>query len=157
MISGPKTPDLDRMFIVALLLTRKMQQAEAVVIRSIQSLDPDASDELTRYAGIIKAAAADGIPLTEHAAIDVPSSCPNFAEELKNVMHLPPKLRYCFVARVLSGLSQDVCAELLSLMPHEVVAYTRAAISALSLAQTNVASVPSLDHGSQVRASIAIV
>jgi hypothetical protein len=129
-----KTPDLNKIFTVALLLTRRMHSAEMAVLRSIQSSDPDDITEKALVMGAIEAVAQFGIPFTDRTAVEWPASCPELPKELQKVMDLAPALRYCFVARVLAGLPLKVCASLLHLAPHEVAAYARTAVQALARA-----------------------
>lgn len=132
MMSEPTTRDLNALFTMALLLTRQLRLAEDVVLRSIQSIVPSDLSERTLAAGVIKAAARFGLPVSEHSTIELPPSCPDFPAELQNVMRLAPRPRFCYVSRILAGFSSDDCALLLGMSRNDVAAYTSTAALTLS-------------------------
>jgi DNA-directed RNA polymerase specialized sigma24 family protein len=111
---------LSKIFVTALLLTGNAKQAEGAVVEVIRRLDfDDASDEaLLRSTVDASLERRDVIPQLPPDALERAS--PALPLELRNVLHLSPELRRCFVLRVLIGLPREVCARLLHLGVGEV-------------------------------------
>ncbi len=125
---------LSEAFHVALLLTGSTKLAEAAVLDSIQSADAHRIAGTGLLGETIKAAIQVSKVHREWSVFDASPALP---VELRSVMHLSPELRYCFVTRVLAGLTLEVCAGLLEMEPEEIMEGTCAAIEQLAMAATS--------------------
>jgi hypothetical protein len=126
---------LSRAFVTALLLTGSVERAETAVSENVTLFDcEDPSAE-----ALLQGVAESSIPprgLTSQprpAELARASSVLPF--ELQRVLRLAPDLRNCFVLRVLSGLSREVCSRVLQLEIHQIDADTCSAILALPFVQ----------------------
>jgi hypothetical protein len=112
---------LSRMFVAAYLLTGSARQAESVVSESIQHLDTNA----TRVGCLSWKAIAAAILSEDPDADPTPDESPTeLPIELLRVMRLSPRLRQCFVLRVLMAMPRHYCAGLLRINAEQVDADT---------------------------------
>ncbi len=110
---------LSKMFVAAYLLTGSARQAEAVVSESIQQLDVDATRAARLSWKAIAAAILRAEPNSEPVADEAPVALP---VELLRVARLSPRLRQCFVLRVLMAMPCHYCAGLLRMGAEQVEA-----------------------------------
>ena len=120
---------LSRIFVAAYLLTGSAQQAEAMMLESIQQLDIDATRNGCLSWKSIAAAIARGCSGAEQRP-DEPSTA--LPIELLRVLRLSPRLRQCFVLRVLMAMPRQYCADLLRIDAEEVDASSRLAAQKLA-------------------------
>ena len=117
---------LDMAFRTALLLTGDTTTAEAAVTHGIaacEDLSPGSLlIEAVRSAVRQRTKSSDGF----YEVDGLPA-------ELRRLFMLQPPLRYCFVLRVLVGLSPEVCAELLDISVTEFEDAVPAALTELTL------------------------
>ncbi len=99
-------------FHAALLLTGAMKTAEAAVMQGI-----GACEDLSLRGLLIKAVRSAVRRRTKSS--DGPYEVEDLPAELRRLFMLQPLLRYCFVLRILVGLSPEVCAELLDISVSE--------------------------------------
>ena len=103
---------LDMAFRTALILTGAMKTAEAAVMQGI-----GACEDLSARGLMIDAVRSAVRRRTKSS--DGPSEIECLPPELRRLFMLQPLPRYCFVLRVLVGLSPEVCAELLEVSDTE--------------------------------------
>ncbi len=116
----------DKAFLTAYLLTGDSRTAEKATLAGIESwnLSEEPADAVFKR--------------TLAAALDTPApnepegELPAFPAELQRVLRLPPRLRHCFVLRVLLELPLDVCARMLHLTSRRVNQSSLAAGRALA-------------------------
>ena len=99
---------LDMAFRTALLLTGAMKTTEAAVIEGI-----GACEDLSSGGLLIEAVRSAVRRRTKSS--DGPDEIECFPPELRRLFILQPLFRYCFVLRILEGLSPEGCAELLEI------------------------------------------
>lgn len=102
----------DMAFRTALLLTGGMNTAEAAVMHGI-----GACEDLSPR-GLLTEAVRSAVRRCTKSS-DGPHEVEALPLELRRLFMLPPLLRYCFVLRILVGLSPEVCAELLEISVSE--------------------------------------
>ena len=107
---------LDKAFNTALLLSGSARRAEAAVLEGIRLMDMDYASDETLLRGSMTAA----IESTPQLHEDTSQAASMLPAELGRVLHLAPKLRHCFVLRLLMGRSSESCARLLHLSSNEV-------------------------------------
>jgi hypothetical protein len=113
-----------RSFRTAYLLTNSAEEAESAVLAGIESWNPDGESDEALFHKVMCAAARrhhqSEPPVRTGARLRLP-------EELRVVLTLAPPIRRCFVLRNLAGMSAQVCARLLDLVPNQVDEYAGAA------------------------------
>jgi DNA-directed RNA polymerase specialized sigma24 family protein len=113
-----------RSFRTAYLLTNSAEEAESAVLAGIESWNPDGESDEALFHKVMCAAAHRRHqwepPVRTEARLWLP-------EELRVVLTLAPPIRRCFVLRNLAGLSAQLCARLLGLLPDQVDEYAGAA------------------------------
>ena len=113
-----------RSFRTAYLLTNSAEEAESAVLAGIESWNPDGESDEALFHKVMYAAAHRRHqwepPVRTEARLWLP-------EELRVVLTLAPPIRRCFVLRNLAGMSAQVCARLLDLLPNQVDEFTGAA------------------------------
>ena len=113
-----------RSFRTAYLLTNSAEEAESAVLAGIESWNPDGESGEALFDKVMCAAARRHHrwepPVRTGARLWLP-------EEVRAVLTLAPPIRRCFVLRNLAGMSAQVCACLLDLLPNEVDEYAGAA------------------------------
>ena len=113
-----------RSFRTAYLLTNSAEEAESAVLAGIESWNPDGESDEALFHKVMCAAAHRRHqwepPVRTEARLRLP-------EELRAVPTLAPPIRRCFVLRNLAGMSAQVCARLLDLLPNQVDEFTGAA------------------------------
>ena len=115
---------IERAFVTAHLLTASARVAEDVTIQAIESWNPREESWELLFDNVVRGALRAGI---------VQPSDPSSSEELNAVLLLPPRLRRCFVLRILAGLPARACARLLRTSQRRVEDNTRLALQNLSL------------------------
>jgi hypothetical protein len=106
-----------RIFVAAYLLTGNATQAEAVTLESLERLSIHATWNGCLSWKAIAAAIVPEDPDSEPAPDQAPAS---FPVELQRVLRLPPRLRQCFVLRVLMAMPRHYCAGLLRMDAEQV-------------------------------------
>lgn len=109
---------LSRMFVAAYLLTGCARQAEAVVLESIQKLDVQATRDGCLSWKAIAGAIGRGGGASEPAPDQAPAKL--LPVELLRVLRLSPRLRQCFVLRMLMAMPRHYCAGLLRIDAEQV-------------------------------------
>jgi hypothetical protein len=102
------TEVLDRVFLVAVLITGNMNGAEDAVLDGIAALDGMISGDGFRLA-TLKAA----IERREQRCGEGEDIFPSLPLELRHILLLNPDIRACFVLRVLLGMPSETCSEVL--------------------------------------------
>ena len=116
---------LDMAFRTALLLTGDTTTAEAAVTHGIT-----ACEDLSPRGLLIEALRSAVQRRTKSS--DGPYEVDGLPTELRRLFMLRPLLRYCFVLRILAGLSPEVCAELLDISVTELEDAVYAALTELT-------------------------
>lgn len=128
---------LHRAFLTAILITGSAERAEAVLTRTLAAWDSAERLEELLLPNTIVAAVCEpegsAVPL---GGEDVESALLMLPPELGGVLRLPPRLRMCFVLRVLLEISRQACARLLDLSVHRVDRYTCEALGRLPVFQS---------------------
>jgi len=109
---------LSRMFVAAYLLTGSAKKAEAVVLASIRKLDIQA----TRDGCLSWKAIAGAIVRRDRDSEQAPEEPPAtlLPVEMIRVLRLSPRLRQCFVLRMLMSMPRHYCAGLLRIDAEQV-------------------------------------
>src|ERR1700752_3890160 len=116
---------LDVAFRTALLLTGDTRTAEVAVTRAI-----DTCEALSPGGLLIEAVRFDVRQQTKSS--DGPYEVDGLPAERRRLIMLQPLLRYCFVLRILAGLSPEVCAELVDISITDLEDAVYAALTALT-------------------------
>lgn len=126
---------IDRAFLAAHLLTGSAEQAERAMMEAIALWGPDQSDN-ELFEQVLLAAVRGTVEDVHSIAnkVDLPGA--DFPAELQAVLRLAPKLRQCYVLRVLVRLPREACASLLHLSSHQVDQYMCAALKCLPVLAT---------------------
>ncbi len=126
-----------RAFVTAFLLSGDAERAEAIVLKSIGSMNRGeaSSDELIRDA-VYAAVEPEEVPVRFPKKRKPAFSMLPF--ELQGVLDLPHYPRQCFVLRVLVGLPREVCAKLLSSKVLQIDEGARAAMLQLPATGTRI-------------------
>ena len=134
--SGAHYP-LSRAFIAAHLLTASADQAERALEEAIDSWNPEEDGEEALFYRVLDVAVRRPSALSKSIE---PEARSTLLPSLQGVLRLAPRLRHCFVLRVLVGLSKQDSAQLLRLHTREVDEYTRAALKHLPSLSTESSS-----------------
>jgi len=126
---------LEDAFIAGLLLTGSVERAEAAILESVRMSCPDDlfSESLFRRAVHYSIDQCIELKSKKHNDLDRARSILPF--ELCCVLNLSQQLRYCYVLRILIGLSREVCAWLLHMDTSQIDQHTCAAMVQLPLIQ----------------------
>src|SRR5580692_4666622 len=117
-------------FVVAHLLTGRVDLAEGATLKAINAWKPDIeSDEVLLRHGVAAALRKRERPDACGLSKDDGTHC-FLPAELRTVLELRPALRRSFVLRLLAGFSLEDCAELLGCSPERVDRAVRAAVRA---------------------------
>jgi hypothetical protein len=108
------TEVLDRVFLVALLITGNMDGAEDAVLDGIGALDG------TMSSGLLLAMLKSAIERGEHRSGEIEDILPSLPLELRRILLLNPDIRACFVLRVLIGMPSEACSEVLRIPIQEI-------------------------------------
>jgi hypothetical protein len=129
---------LENAFIAGLLLTGSVERAETAILESVRISCPDDlfSEALFRRTVHYSIEPQNEFQAEQQKELDHAASILPF--ELRCVLNLPRNLRYCYVLRILVGLSREVCAWLLHLDTALVDQRTCAAMLELPLIQQRV-------------------
>jgi len=121
---------VDKTFVVAHLLTGRIDLAETATLKAINAWKPDIeSDEVLLRQGV--AAALRKRERLDACGLSKDNGTHSFLPaELRTLLELRPALRRSFVLRLLAGFSPEDCAELLGCSPERVDRAVRAAIKA---------------------------
>lgn len=123
---------LGKSFLVAHLLTGSASQAERAVERAIDICCPTPGIGKRLFEVTLQLAVSGRIGLLVSMEQDRTTDVV-LPPELRRVLTLPRRLRYCFVLRVLVGMSPRTCASILHLSAPEVNQYSCRAIKHLSV------------------------
>jgi hypothetical protein len=102
------TDVLDRVFLVALLITGNMDGAEDAVVDGIAALDGIMSSD-----GFLQATLKSAIERVERSSGELEGISPTLPLELRRILLLNPESRACFVLRILLGMPSETCSEVL--------------------------------------------
>jgi NTP pyrophosphatase (non-canonical NTP hydrolase) len=109
------TEVLDRVFLVALLITGNMDGAEEAVLDGIAALDDTMSSD-----GFLLATLKSAIEMGEQRSGETEDIFPSVPLELRRILLLNPDLRACFVVRVLLGMPSETCSEVLQIPTQKI-------------------------------------
>ena len=115
---------VENAFVIGLLLTASMKEAEDAVVESIDCLNADQTCGGRMLLRVIHSSLSTRPEVAVPERIDEASAAA-LPLELRPVLYLPKELRECFVLRFLMGFSRDACAWLLQIEPEEVHARIR--------------------------------
>jgi hypothetical protein len=121
---------LSRLFVAAYLLTGSARQAEAVMLESIQQLDIKATwDGRLSWKAIARAIMREDADSEQTPG---EASATLLPVELLRVLRLAPRLRQCFVLRILMAMPRQYCAGLLHIDARQVDENSRLAARQLA-------------------------
>lgn len=106
---------LDRVFLVALLITGNMDGAEDAVLDGIAAPDGTIS-----IGGLLLATLKSAIERGEQRSGETGDIFPGVPVELRRILLLNPDIRACFVMRVLLGMPSKTCSEVLRIPIQEI-------------------------------------
>jgi hypothetical protein len=109
------TEVLERVFLVALLITGNMDGAEDAVLDGIAALDGTISSD-----GLLLATLKSAIERGEQHCGETDDISPSVPFELRRILLLSPDIRACFVLRVLLGMPSEMCSEVLRIPIQEI-------------------------------------
>jgi hypothetical protein len=121
---------IENAFIVGLLLTGGIEQAERAIVDSIHCSETEDVCGQRVFRRVIQWA-VDPQEQRSCRVIDE-ASVRILPFELGCVLHLPPDLRHCYVLRILVGLSREVCAWLLHTDVEQISQRTQSAVNSLA-------------------------
>lgn len=121
---------IENAFIVGLLLTGSIEQAERAIVDSIHCSETEYVCGQRVFRRVIQWA-VDPQEQRSRRVIDE-ASARVLPFELGRVLHLPPGLRHCYVLRILVGLSREVCAWLLHVDVEQIGHRTQSAVNGLA-------------------------
>jgi hypothetical protein len=123
---------LENAFIVGLLLTGNIEQAERAVLESVECPCPDgqSGEDLFRRVILFAVDAKEMSP--NHSPEDLKAASSILPFELGCVLALPPALRQCYVLRVLVEMPREICALILHMESSQVRQRTQAAMLELA-------------------------
>jgi hypothetical protein len=121
---------IENAFIVGLLLTGSIEQAERAIVDSIHCSETEDVCGQRVFRRVIQWA-VDPQEQRSCRVIDE-ASVRILPFELGCVLHLPPDLRHCYVLRILVGLSREVCAWLLHTDVEQISQRTQSAVNDLA-------------------------
>jgi hypothetical protein len=126
---------VENAFVVGLLLTANMKEAEDAVVESIDCLNADQASGDQMLLRVIHSSLNMRPEGAGPAGIDEASAAA-LPLDLRPVLYLPRELRECFVLRFLVGFSRDACAWLLQVEPEEIRSRMRKAAGRLARLRT---------------------
>lgn len=123
---------VSRVFVVAHLLTGRIDLAESATLEAIDAWVPDVEtgEDLFRHG--VEAALRESVSRGVSRSNEEDVTRSYLPAELRAVLELKPALRRSLALRILAGFSREVCAELLGCPVYRVEKYTRAAASNLA-------------------------
>ena len=123
---------IENAFIVGLLLTGSMEQAEQAVLESVRCSCPETMSGESLFRRVIRSAIDTEAPCPDQGRRDLKKASSILPFELANVLALSPGLRHCYVLRILVALPREVCGWLLNLEPAQLNQRTQEAMLALA-------------------------
>jgi len=121
---------IGKAFLTAQLLTANAEQAESAVMAALESWDATGNGEEALFHGVVNAAVrlinTDVSPRNSQ-----PEQGESLPPELEAVLKLAPRMRQCFVLRILAGFSPQACARLLDLDSRQVDEHACSALKRL--------------------------
>ena len=121
---------IENAFIVGLLLTGSIEQAERAIVDSIHCSETEDVCGQRVFRRVIQWAVDPqeqrSCRVTDEASVRI------LPFELGCVLHLLPDLRHCYVLRILVGLSREICAWLLHTDVEQVSQRTQSAVNGLA-------------------------
>jgi hypothetical protein len=125
---------IENAFIAGLLLTGSVEGAENAILESVRVSCPDDMYGETLFRRALHHSIDQQMDTAgRQNELDRAKAILPF--ELRCVMNLSKRLRYCYVLRILVGLPKEVCAWLLHLTISQIDEHTCAAMLALPLIQ----------------------
>jgi hypothetical protein len=121
---------IENAFIVGLLLTGSIEQAERAIVDSVHCSETEDVCGQRVFRRVVQWA-VDPQEQRSCRVIDE-ASVRILPFELGCVLHLPPDLRHCYVLRILVGLSPKVCAWLLHTDVEQISQRTQSAVNGLA-------------------------
>jgi hypothetical protein len=121
---------IENAFIVGLLLTGSIEQAERAIVDSIHCSETEDACAQRVFRRVTQWA-IDPLEQRSRCVIDE-ASVRILPFELGCVLHLPPDLRHCYVLRILIGLSREVCAWLLHTDIQQIGQRTQSGVNGLA-------------------------
>ena len=121
---------IENAFIVGLLLTGSIEQAERAIVDSIHCNETEDVCGQRVFRRVIQWA-VDPQEQRSRRVINQ-ASIRILPFELGRVLHLPPKVRHCYVLRILVGLSREVCAWLLHTDVEQISERTQSAVNGVA-------------------------
>src|ERR1700749_1401387 len=119
-----------RAFVAAHLLTGSIRRAEEVTLEAFDAWNPLEEPEAALFERLTSLAART----RKYESSSDLTSEPGLPKELNAVLKLAPRLRLCFVTRVLVGLAAPTCARALGIPLEQIDEYAGAAARSLALA-----------------------
>ena len=126
---------LENAFVAGLLLTGSVQRAESAILESVRMSCPDDLFGKTLFRRAVHYSIDQQLEAPTEQEEELARAASVLPFELRCVLILPRHLRYCYVLRILVGLSREVCAWLLHLDVAQVDQHTCAAMLRLPLIQ----------------------
>lgn len=122
---------VENAFLIGLLLTGSMKQAEDAVVESIDCFDTSPICDKRIVRRVIHSSLGARLA---HSAADMvdEGSAAILPVELRRVLYLPREQRECFVLRMLIGLPGESCAWLLRVDPAEIRSRLQKAVTKLA-------------------------
>jgi DNA-directed RNA polymerase specialized sigma24 family protein len=128
---------LGRALIAARLLTANDLEAETALLSAIEAWNSDVEDE----PALVRRALAAALKRDAESPMRATNFTLLVPAELKSVLRLPPRLRRCFVLRILEGLTSAECAGLLRVPRETLNHFTYEALCRLAAVDVPAASV----------------
>jgi hypothetical protein len=122
---------VENAFLIGLLLTGSIQQAEDAVMESVDCSDTGDLCGERIFRRVIHSSLGLTFPRSASDTIDDDSAAV-LPLELRRVLYLPRELRECFVLRMLIGLPGESCAWLLKVDPSEIGSRLQKAVTKLA-------------------------
>jgi hypothetical protein len=122
---------VENAFLIGLLLTGSMKQAEDAVVESIDCSDTSQVCGERIFRSVIHSSLSPRLKPLAADMVDEDSAA-MLPLELRRVLHLPRELRECFVLRMLIGLPGESCAWLLQVDPAEIRSRLQKAVTKLA-------------------------
>jgi len=130
---------IGKAFLTAQLLTASAAQAESAVTAALDGWDAEGDGEDALFHRVVNEAVRNGDPDSLPRDLQ-PDQSESLPPELEAVLKLAPRIRQCFVLRILVGLSPQACARLLRLDSQQVDEHACSALERLpSLGEHRVA------------------
>jgi hypothetical protein len=144
---------VENAFVVGLLLTGSMKQAEDAVVETIDCSDTKQICGEQLLQGVIRSSLRSEQMVAPEISEEASSAM--LPLDLRRVLNLPRDLRVSFVLRMLLGLPREVCAWLLHIEPEEVRRRTQEAMTKLAGLHPSRVDVTQHSKGQRSEAALA--